>query len=213
MDGLLYLIAAALYFWLMYAAVRWAWRKGHVGGGSRGRAIAFATAAFLAVYLPLFWGLIPTVLVHRHFCAKDAGFTAYVDAKQWHAKNFDKVAAVNVLPRAERERSQAVGATVDGFVRYATHGGLLLQDFKSERIDIPGLTVRRSSWRVADARVNEVIAMAVDYSTGNREDVRMWLHREGCTSRPPAAFGEPVRPVTSLDLFQEYGRKLIGENS
>jgi len=43
--------------------------------------------AFLLVYLPIFWDWIPTVVVHKYYCEKEAGFWVYKTLDQWKAEN------------------------------------------------------------------------------------------------------------------------------
>jgi len=44
-------------------------------------------AAALVMYLLVFWDHIPTILAHKYYCEKEAGFWAYKTVDQWKAEN------------------------------------------------------------------------------------------------------------------------------
>lgn len=210
MFGLMVLGAAALYLALMCFVVRWAWLKGRASGGSLLKASGFAVVGFLVVYLPVFWQLLPTLILYSHYCRKDAGFWARVPAQQWLAAHDAQVREANALPRQQREMTSKSMNLPDGFSRSVYFNGLLTSDFKSERLDAWGGIVNRLTWRTADAASGEVLAVAIDYRSGYG-DLRSWLNAESCVSRPPVAVGELVKPITSLDHKQHYDRILQGE--
>ena len=209
MFGLVVLAVAALYFTVMFVAVRWAWRREIREGGTRGEAFRKALFVFLLIYLPVFWDHIPTLLVHRAMCAKDAGFTAYVDADDWRAKNAE---AVSQLSRNERMSSVQLPKSSDGSSRYIGFGGLLRNDFKHERV-VPWLSVERSEQRVADASTGKVLAVAIDYSSGHgtTEDLRSWLRTSSCATTPKPIPGTPVVAVVPAHILSNFERKLLGE--
>lgn len=214
MFGLVVLIAAALYCLVMFLSVRGAWRKGLASGGSRTRAFRYAALAFLAVYLPVFWDHIPTLVVHRAMCAKDAGFTAYMDAKKWSAKNAEAVTVVNRLSRNERESSIQAPKTADGFERSISLGGLLFREYQYRKV-VSWLSVGRSERRIADARTGEVLAVSIDYGAGpsSPENLRWWNQIESCVVSLPAADHQSVKPVTPRDFLWRYENTLWGEQS
>jgi hypothetical protein len=215
MFGLVVLIAAALYCLVMFLSVRGAWRKGLAIGGSQAWAFRYAALAFLAVYLPVFWDHIPTLVVHRAMCAKDAGFTAYVDAKQWHARNAEAVAVVNRLPRNEREASIKAPKTHDGFDRYSDFGGLLRNDYKYEAV-VSWLTVGRTERRVVEEKTGKVLAIAVDYGAGGPsrpENLRWWLRKGGCFDPPPNGDPQSEGPTSPTGQIRWFKYALKGDQS
>ncbi len=215
MFGLVVLAGAALYLGLMFVTVRFAWRQGLASGGARRKAFCYAAVAFLIVYLPVFWDHIPTLAVHRYHCAKDAGFTAYVEAKNWHAENAKAVAMVNRLPSREREGAGQAVRTSDGFDRYAVFGGLVHADYRSVQVGWEGLPVWRSEHRISDAHTGETLAKAVDYSSGygTTEGLRWWLRRSSCVTSRLTAVGETNKPVEPQHILHLYKRNLLGEKS
>lgn len=210
MFGLVVLAVAALYFSVMFVAVRWAWRREIREGGTRGEAFRKALFVFLLIYLPVFWDHIPTLVVHRAMCAKDAGFTAYVDAKQWHEKNAEAVAAVNRLPRIEQEAYTKLPHSSDGFERYVDFGGLLRQESRHNKI-VPWLPVGRSERRIADARTGQVLAAAIDYSAGSSrpEYLKWWNNIDSCVTRP-ASSTWPLKNIQPEDFLRHYQHLLLG---
>jgi hypothetical protein len=210
MMGLLYLAAAAVYLTLMFFVVRWAWRKGRSGGGSMAKASAFAFVGFLAVYLPVFWNHIPTVLTHRSMCAKEAGFKALVPAEQWRAQHAAAVDAVRQLPRDKREKTSSEYQGPDGFRRFTYFGGLLANDFKGEAFGGWGIEVDRTTFRIVDAATAEVLATSTDFRTGKQSDLRFWLYRDGCVQRTSFKVGQPDPPVTPRDHLFFYDNQLQG---
>ncbi len=215
MFGLVVLAVSALYLGLMFVTVRFAWRQGLASGCTRCKAFGYAALAALTVYLPVFWNHIPTLAVHRYHCAQDAGFTAYVEAQDWQAKNSEAVALVNQLPSREKEGAGQAVRTSDGFDRYEVFGGLLHADYRSVQVGWKGLPVWRSEHRISDAHTGETLAKAVDYSAGygTTEDLRWWLRRSSCVTSRPTAVGEPVKPVEPRDILHLYKRNLWRDSS
>lgn len=84
MIGLLFLLAFGVYLavsvWVVKATVRWARKNGR--GVKRW---GFAAAFFM--YLLVFWDHIPTLLLHKYYCATKAGFWVYKTPEQWKKEN------------------------------------------------------------------------------------------------------------------------------
>jgi hypothetical protein len=211
MLGLMYLGAAALYLALMFFVVLWAWRIGRANGGSRLKGAGFGLVGFLVVYLPVFWNLVPTVLVHRHYCEKDAGFFVQMPADQWHATHESEVELINKLSRNLREATSPTTLLPGGSGRSTHFNGLLASDFKSERLSTWSVDLRRLTWRTVDARTGAVLATVVDYQTGPAPDMRFWVRRPSCFVRPPVGSGQERRALLPLDRLFAHDRTLRGE--
>ena len=198
MLGLMYLGAAILYLALMFFVVRAAWHAGRAKGGSIGKGVGFALLAFLAVYMPVFWSFLPTVLVHQQLCARDAGFRAVIAADQWLEANHDQV-----MQRRELNASDLVRLpdTADGYERMAMLRGAIFSDFKATKISKYGVTLTRLEWRKVDASTNRTLAVAVDYTTGAPEDARVWLVRGSC-------FPEGGSPLNALQGYTSLMERL-----
>lgn len=84
MIGLIVLFAFVVYLWLsslvVWLAMRWAKRTGR-------SARRWGIAAGLFMYLLVFWDHIPTLVLHKYYCATKAGFWVYKTPEQWKAEN------------------------------------------------------------------------------------------------------------------------------
>jgi hypothetical protein len=83
------LFIAVLFFFLVYLAIlvavavlaaKWAERHNRStwrwGGG-----------VALGMYLLVFWDFIPSLLAHKYYCGKEAGFWVYASPTQWQREN------------------------------------------------------------------------------------------------------------------------------
>ena len=176
MLGLMYLGAAVLYLALMFFVVRAAWRARH--GSKRSIGAAFALTGFLC--LPLFWGLLPTVLVHQEFCATDSGYQELVTPRQWAAKH---PTLIEHLKDANLVASTKASATVDGFARDVDFAGARAWDHRITKARKWGVEVTRVEQRIVDAADGAVLAKSIDYSTGSQDHAAIWLTRPSCFSQ------------------------------
>ena len=84
MIGLLFVFAFGIYLvvsvCVVKATVSWA-RKNGRGVKRWGFAVAFS------MYLLVFWDHIPTLLLHKYYCATKAGFWVYKTSEQWKKEN------------------------------------------------------------------------------------------------------------------------------
>lgn len=85
-----YLLVSALVVWLV---ARWA-RKYHR------RAWVWGGLAAFAMYNLVFWDWIPTVAMHKYYCATEAGFWVYKTPEQWareHHSELEGITKANQL--------------------------------------------------------------------------------------------------------------------
>lgn len=170
----LYVIVLGAVTWFAY---RWAAKRGL----SRVKCWLAAGGGFLAMYLAVFWDHVPTLIVHKYRCEKEAGFWIYKTIEQWKKEN---PSVTETLTPVTGTRSSRVGEMKD----YAVTT-LLSERFK--------LVVSRSgpllfnSWmhemKVVDTKTGEVLARYVDVSTGNgnvggEPPIQIWLQRDYCPS-------------------------------
>ena len=84
MLGLAVLFFIALYLLITWGvvrlAVRWARRHGRQGW-------VWGGVAAFAMYNLMFWDLIPTLLIHKYYCATEAGFWVYKTPEEWVKEN------------------------------------------------------------------------------------------------------------------------------
>lgn len=189
MIGLAYLLAAIVFLMVLGAAVSIAWRRG-MKRGSRKRAWAYATIAFLAVYLPVFWDHIPTVLAHRYYCAKDGGLTVYKDPKVWLAEHKDELESLRVKPGGESVNQ----VLSDGWERSHLINKVAVIDHRISRpIFLPGIDLWREATRLVDLQNNDILAINIGYGTYRgfaAGGIKVWLYRNGCDQGSSRRFGE-----------------------
>lgn len=109
MLGLVVLLFIGLFllvsFAMMWLAARWArkhGRRGWVWGG----------VAALGMYHLMFWDLIPTLLIHKYYCATEAGFWVYKTPEQWINENPGVLETLSVshLPEEYKVKSEMLKA-------------------------------------------------------------------------------------------------------
>jgi hypothetical protein len=142
-------------------------------------ATLWGCGAFLLMYLIPFWDWIPTVVTHRYYCSKEAGFWVYKTVERWKSENpgeMDKFVAYEHVP------SSRPGDTSDFVVTYTLH----------QRIDLVSrktgpLPVNRWRWEqtVVDRKNNEVLARSIQFFSGNGKvggeiPLKFWLQSGGC---------------------------------
>jgi len=179
MIGLMFLVAALLYFALLIFATWLAYRLPRKRGWSRGLSSAVAVAAFLAIYLPVFWDHIPTVTAHQRYCSKEAGFTVSKSVEQWGRENPDAVAQLIHDPRAP---NVGVGDTW----RWPLNQRIVSEYQNPEKVF---LTVTRREARIIDIKNGEILARFVDFRAGpaalglgGEGWWKVWLRRSSCDS-------------------------------
>jgi len=104
MIGLIVLIVAAVYLALLIWAMRAAYRWGKKRGLSTGKCWTAAAVGFLVVYLPVFWDHIPTLLAHKYYCEKEAGFWVYKTIEQWKKENREALKELDDKQKPESTR-------------------------------------------------------------------------------------------------------------
>lgn len=176
MLALMYLVFFVIYFLLLIAVVRWAWRKG-IQKGSKQIAVVYAAGGFFAISLPVFWNYIPVKIEYHAMCAKDAGFTEFISSEKWLAENADKIIS---LKGVNLDDFTKVGKTSDGFSRYITFGGLLESRSKSYIKNYLSVEIGRVELQTIDVASGEILIRYIDYSIGQRDDVRFWLVHGSC---------------------------------
>ena len=187
MIGLMVLVAAAIYLVALigatWAAYRWAKKRGL----PKLRCWLAAGGGFLVVYLPVFWDYIPTVVAHKYYCEKEAGFWIYKTLDQWKSEN-PGVMETLFAPR-ETVSPYQYEPYNDGHGKKTTY--FLNQRFNwivSQQDDSRLLPIIRTEQLVKDSQKNEVLARYVNFSTGNSikntvgppGPLKFWLRESNC---------------------------------
>jgi hypothetical protein len=180
-----YLLVSALVVWL---AARWARQHNR-------RAWVWGGLAAFAMYNLVFWDWIPTVAMHKYYCATEAGFWVYKTPEQWAKENpgVRETLSLSHLPEQYRvnpnngNSGDSIYLLPDGtrlVARYRVDRSLMSVEFKksdgstgsqlNERIrqldatdkSFP-LSIRRHDMELIDVGENEVLTRYVNFSWGN----------------------------------------------
>jgi hypothetical protein len=191
MLGLMVLLAIGLYFVILMVATYWGYR--FFKNRSRKSAIYSGTTVFLAIFLPVFWDWIPTVIAHDYYC-KQAGFTEFKPVEQWKKENpgvwetlgrynFDE--KDNALKESGKEYMDYQGE------RYERNPiNQRISTYKS-RIRHKPLLVFTTTYLVYDEGKQEVLAMTkvIGRGPGNTLELgsdygwsgfKLWLNKGAC---------------------------------
>jgi len=140
-------------------------------------------AAALVMYLLVFWDHIPTVLAHKYYCEKEAGFWVYKTLDQWKAEN--PGVAETLTWKEVRGPSDTI-RLLDGGLR-----DVLNVRFSRDRVDtpIPLLSTTKHEQRFVDMKTKEVLGKRVSISSGygnlalggnDWRVVKFWLSLDPC---------------------------------
>lgn len=141
--------------------------------------------AALVMYLIPFWDWIPTVAMHRYYCATEAGFWVYKTPEQWKKENPGVILASSKEPYASKQKDDS------GYTEVRQLNQRFDWEVKNHhRLAI--LRVDQKEESLFDRDGNEVLARYVDFSTGYGNPMtrsgskhefnafKFWLAREMC---------------------------------
>lgn len=167
----IYLAISALVVWL---AARWARKRNRrpwIWGG---------LAAFL-MYNLVFWDWIPTVVMHKYYCATEAGFWVYKTPEQWAKDNPLVLETLKPYPR-----SKIYG---EGKVSFEFQGGtvVLYNDrfgsWSRWEENLNGLPIDRFEGGIVDVQSKKFLVYSVRFLSGPRGAGavwKSWLNRSSC---------------------------------
>jgi hypothetical protein len=152
MLGLAVLFFVGLYLLITLAAVlfaaRWARKRGR-------RAWVWGAVAAFVMYNLVFWDLIPTLLIHKYYCATEAGFWVYKTPEQWVQENPGVLESL-------RNYDRSVITQIDSTRRYQFNERLRLEVGQEEEVHAIG----RTEHLVRDISTGEVLIREVHFSLG-----------------------------------------------
>lgn len=204
MIGLIILVVGAIYLAVLVkvtcSAYRWAKNKGL----SKAKCQLAATGGFLAVYLPVFWDHIPTVIMHQYYCATEAGYWVYKTPDQWKREN-PGVAEALIHSGVPQDRLDSESKSR---IRY-------LNERFEDRVSYQHLRfipVTISTSVVVDRKSDEVLAKHVTAGAGygnmmvgnDWRSIKFWLGLGSCE-------GETLRLRGQYESIR-WAYKKIGEN-
>lgn len=148
-----------------------------------------ASAALVMLLIPC-WDWIPTVVAHKYYCEKEAGFWVYKTLDQWKAENLgvmEVLVETNNSPEgispnwpSESWNGQRIASINQRFgMLYKSH---LSVPEESELF----LNVWRWKTELIDKKTGSVLARQLDFSSGNdgyiggMHTMKLWLQSDGC---------------------------------
>lgn len=187
--GLVVFGAIALYLLVSVVVVIVAARQARKRGRSAWR---WGGLVALAMYLLVFWDHIPTLLMHKYYCEKEAGFRVYKTVEQWKKENpgvMETLVANKGWPSRHEERDGGHTKIDTSLLNERFNIVVVQQDV----MDI--FSIIRRKEELLDLRTNETLARYVDFSTGNSVahtvgppgPMRFWLRNGECGRTPDIA--------------------------
>jgi hypothetical protein len=148
--------------------------------------IRWGLSAALVMYLIPCWDWIPTVVAHKYYCEKEAGFWVYKTLDQWKAENPGVMEGLvdnspNEYPNwpSENWNGREIASINQRFgMLYTNH----LHGLESELF----LNNWRWETELVDKKTGGVLARRVDFSMGNEgyiggmHSLKFWLISENC---------------------------------
>ena len=134
--------------------------------------------AFLLVYLPIFWDWIPTVVVHKYYCDKEAGVWVYKTLDQWKTEN---PGVMETLVANKGEISKRQG-DMDNYTDTYSLNHRINKIIKQQQV-LSWLPVNRREQTIVDAKTNQVLGRYVDFGSYSREwdGLKFWLGMQRCS--------------------------------
>lgn len=158
----------------------------------------WALLGFLAVYLPIFWDHIPTVLAHKYYCETEAGFWVYKTPEQWKREN---PGVMEGLVANELRTPSTHEGDEDNWTNTFVLNQRINQVSKHQGM-LPFYRWKYES-ALVDSKTNEVLARSVDFYTaqiragGGWHGWKFWLSTDHCFSHKnsTAQFGNYINQI------------------
>ncbi|MEW8693437.1 MAG: hypothetical protein AB2535_20570 [Candidatus Thiodiazotropha endolucinida] len=175
MIGLIYLIVMGGHFllsiWVINLAVKQARKRSKPGWH-------YGVPAGIAMFLVLYWDLIPTHAVHRYYCLVDGGFTVNKSLDEWKREN--PGIAETLVP------SKELDSEIEGNrKRYLLNQRFTWDIYTAHH----AFGIRERDERIVDLENGDVLARYIDFDTDirrlameprNFRDLRLWLAVTSC---------------------------------
>lgn len=181
--GFVIVIVGAVYLLISIGVVALAVSHAKKHGKSTKR---WGLGAALVMWLIPFWDWIPTVAVHRYYCATESGFWVYKSLDQWKKENPGgaETLVVNKGAPSNSERFDGGhGVKNIYFLNQRFNWVVINQDI------FPLLPIIRTEQLVVDAQKMEVLARYIGFGAGNSVKntvgppgpLKFWLHTGNCS--------------------------------
>ena len=201
MIGLVVVVVFTVYLAVSIFVVRLVARKAKAKGRSPWR---WGMAAGLCMYLLVFWDHIPTILLHKYYCATKAGFWVYKTPEQWKAEN---PGVAETLTWREKAPSYH---NLDGAWGFKLNERFVWE-FRDSKIYF--LPVHLSSESIIDKQTGETVAKRVNVGSGygslalgggDWRVLKFWIGGEPCVS-DPSEWSRTWQSFKILDLQRDQG--------
>ena len=175
MLGLAFLFVFIIYLLISLGVIAYAVRKAKERGIDGWK---WGVPAAFVMYLIVFWDHIPTLIAHKYYCDKEAGFFVYKTLEEWKEEN---PGVAETLTYQEISNSEKHG---NNYVYHLNERFDWLID--NETLF---LTVKRSNNKLIDVLKDEVLAEYTDFSSGYGTPmtgyggwgkIKMWLMNNSC---------------------------------
>lgn len=169
---------AVLFFLLIYLAVsigvvrvaaKWAKKRNR-------RPWLWGGLAAFVMYNLVFWDWIPTIAMHKYYCATEAGFWVYKTPEQWMKENPGVMETLKPYPNPEWGGIQMKNGSVD---RFNDRFG----DWDKRDKKLGGFLIQRKESAIVDVETQEFLTYEVDFLSGPREAGaiwKSWLIKDSC---------------------------------
>ncbi len=129
-----------------------------------------------AAYLLVFWDHIPTILVHKYYCKKEAGFWVYKTRDQWKAEN------PGVMEGLEADKNSPSIRVGDDENHIDTQ--ILNPRFRwATEKQRPSFLLPVYRWKreITDSKSGGTVSRHVDFSAGKGKDnLKFWTNIKNC---------------------------------
>ncbi len=175
MMGLLYLGAFAVYLVIAIGIVWLVRAHARANGKSTAR---WGWGAALVMYLIPFWDWIPTVAMHRYYCASEAGFWVYKTPEQWMKEN---PGVMEGLVEDRATQSSRIGNSANRIDTRSLNQYFYWTTEKHQTI--AALPIYRWQDELVEKRNRQAVARRIDFSSGEgRDSLKIWMNISECPS-------------------------------
>lgn len=189
-----YLLASGIVVWL---AARWAKKRNR-------RPWIWGGLAAFAMYNLVFWDLIPTLAMHKYYCATEAGFWIYKTPEQWAKENPGVLETLKPYPRSKIYGDEKVEFDLNGGTvrQYNDRFGL----WSKRRGNLGGLLIDRGESGIVDVKTKEFLVYTVRFQSGPRGAGivwKSWLNQSSCNHDEAVKNAQSLRGIMNKIQIKE----------
>ena len=191
---LAYLAISVLVVWLSAS-----WAKKH-----NRRPWVWGGIAAIAMYNLVFWDWIPTVVMHKYYCATEAGFWVYKTHEQWAKEN----------PGVLETLKPYLNPYGKDKVEFELNGGTVRQfndrfgSWSKWTENLDGLLIDRIEEGIVDIRTKQVLVKRSTFAAGPKGAGvvwKSWLNQSTCNDDEAVKTAGLIRGMTKQLHMKEAG--------